>query len=117
MKGLGWLPAARNSLDGLRHALRHERSVRQEGFVFLVAVPAAVFIAQDARHAVLLLGSLLLVVAVELLNNAIEAVCDRLTRERDPAIKIAKDSGSAAVSVSIAIALAAWVEAFWSFLR
>ena len=111
---LGWLKAARNSRDGLAHALRHERSVRQEVVALAAAVVVSPALAETARHAVLLVSVVALVVIVELLNNAVEAVCNRVTTERDPLIKIAKDSGSAAVTLTILIALAFWIEALWS---
>lgn len=110
---LGWLNAARNSRDGFLHALK-QRSIRQELIALVLAVLVAPWLAADARHAVLLIAAVLVVVIVELLNNGIEAVCDRVTTERDPLIKIAKDSGSAAVTLAIAIALLFWLEALWS---
>lgn len=113
---LGWIAAARNSLDGLRHGLRHERPVRQEAVALAAGVLVAPFLARDARHAIVLVAAIALALAVELLNNAVEALADRITSEHDPAIKVAKDSGSAAVAFTILIALALWVEAAWSAL-
>ena len=114
--GLGWLAALRHSWAGLRHALAHERPVRHEALALALAVPLAPFLASSALHAILLVGTLLLAIAVELLNVAIETVCDRLTTERDPAIKIAKDCGSAAVALTILLAALVWGEAAWRAL-
>ena len=112
---LGWRNAARNSRDGFVHAIT-QRSIRQETIVLALGTLVAPFVAADARHAVLLIAAVLLVLIVELLNNGIEAVCDRVTVERDPLIKIAKDSGSAAVTLSIVLGLLLWAEAAWSAL-
>ena len=109
-----WLQASRNSLDGFAHALRNERPVRQEAIVLAAALLVVPFVAEDWRHGSTLIGVLLLVIAIELLNNGIEAVCDLVSPERHPLVKIAKDSGSAAVTIAIVIALMFWVEAVWS---
>ena len=113
---LGWLKASRNSLNGLAHALRHERSIKQEAVALAGSFLLAPFVASDARHAILLVGSVALVMIVELLNNAVEALADRVTTERDEAIRVAKDCGSAAVTLTILVAAALWLEAIGSRL-
>ena len=113
---LGWLAATRNSWAGLRHALRNERSVRQEAATLALGVVVAPLVAETWRHGIGLVSLLGTVVVVELLNNAVEAVCDRVTADRDPLIKVAKDSGSAAVTLTIAVAAAFWIEAAWRTL-
>ena len=113
---LGWLAAARHSWHGLRHSVVHERPVRHEAIILAVLLPIVPFLATSALHAILLVGVALLVIAVELLNVAVETVCDRITSERDPAIKIAKDCGSAAVSLTLLVAALVWGEALWRAL-
>src|SRR5690606_27678310 len=88
------------SLQGLRAAWLHESSFRLE--VYLLAVPArlAGWFGQDGVERALLLGSCLLVLAVELLNSAIEAVIERYGAEHHELAGRAKDMGSAAVFVT-----------------
>ena len=100
-----------NSMAGLSHALRTERAVRQEAFVLALAVPLAFFIAAGLWQFVALVGVVLLVMAVELLNTCIEKLCDHVTPEIHPTIKIVKDMGSAAVFCALAIAGLVWLAA------
>ena len=113
---LGWLAATRNSWNGLVHAVRHERPARQEAIVLVAALLLVPFLADSMRHAILLLGAVVLTLVVELLNVAIERLADRITLERDEAVRIAKDVGSAAVTLTVVLALALWLEAAWSAL-
>lgn len=76
--------------------------------LFLAAMPAAYFVAQDMFEYLLLLVVVVVVILVEVLNTAIEAVCNALTPEFDPNIKIAKDCGSLAVLLAFSIAIAVW---------
>ena len=108
---LGWLAAGRNSWNGLRRTVREERSARQEAVAIVLAVPLAILVADGARHALLLIGLVVLALAVELLNSAIETLADRITREHDEAIGRAKDAGSAAVTLVIVVGAAFWIEA------
>lgn len=96
------------SLQGLRHAMRFEAAFRQE---LLVAVPAMIglcFLPVSAVEKLVLLASVLLVLIVELLNSAIEAVVDRVSTERHPLSGRAKDMGSAAVLLAVIFMIAAW---------
>jgi diacylglycerol kinase (ATP) len=100
--------AFRYSIDGFRHAWRHEHAFRQE---LMVAVPAAVlalFLKISAFEKLVLIGMLGLVLLVELINAAIEAVVDRVSLERHPLSKAAKDLGSAAVAMALTLAAATW---------
>lgn len=101
--------ALRNSLQGLTVAARSERAVRQELVVLAVALPAAFLIADQIYDWIALIGSLTLVLIVELLNTAIEKLCDHLHPGRHPAIGTVKDFGSAAVFCALIFALAVWV--------
>lgn len=112
--GLGRLPRAiGHAWAGLRAALRHEAAFRQELVVGVPAIAFALWAAPGRWQAVALVGSVLLVWIVELLNSALEALADAVTLQRDPLIGRAKDLGSAAVLVSIALALVTWGVVFW----
>lgn len=74
----------------------------------LVLAPVGVWLSETAIERVLLLGSLLIVLIVELLNSAVEATVDRIGPERHPLAGQAKDLGSAAVLVSLFLALLVW---------
>jgi diacylglycerol kinase (ATP) len=106
------LRAVVNSWNGLRFALRSEEAFRLELAVFVPAVPAAFLIAQDVWLRLALIGVLLLVFVVELLNTAIEKLCDRVNLAIDPQIGRVKDMGSAAVAVTLLLAGAVWGIAF-----
>lgn len=89
------------SMKGMRAALRYESAFRQEAALFVVLLPAAFWLGQTALHYILLVCSLLLVLIVELLNSAIEAVVDRIGDEHHELAGRAKDMGSAAVFISL----------------
>ena len=96
------------SLDGFRAAFRHEDAFRQEALLAAVAVPLAFWLGKTAPERALMVGSVLLVLIVELLNSAIEAAVDRISLEHHHLIKRAKDMGSAAVLVSLINAAVIW---------
>lgn len=103
------IKAFHNSIAAFGHLSRHEAAFKQECWLLLAAVPAAYFVARDLSEYFLLLIVLVIIILVEVLNTAIEAVCDALTSEFDANIKIAKDCGSLAVLIACGIALAVWV--------
>lgn len=105
------MSAFRNSLSGLRHALATERAVRQEAVLLVLGLPAAWFVASGLWVAVALVAALLLVLAVEFLNTAVEKLCDHVTPERHPQIAIVKDLGSAGALCAQALALMVWLAA------
>ena len=105
--------AVHYSLAGLRAAVRHEAAFRQELLVGLPLVLLAPWLAPSRLHALLLVASIVLVWVVELLNSAIEALADALTVERHPLLGRAKDLGSAAVMLSLLLAVATWLVVFW----
>ena len=107
------LNATGYSLKGLQAALRHESAFRQELALCLVLLPAAFWLGQGAVERGLLIGSLLLVLIVELLNSAVEAVVDRFGDERHELSGRAKDMGSAAVFVSLLNVLVIWGLVAW----
>jgi diacylglycerol kinase (ATP) len=103
------LLATRYSLEGLLAAIRDEAAFRQELALAVVLVPLGVWLGDDGAQRALLVGSVLLVLIVELLNSALEAAVDRISNERHPISKRAKDLGSAAVMISLATAAAIWL--------
>ncbi|MFT3803027.1 MAG: diacylglycerol kinase [Burkholderiaceae bacterium] len=103
------LNAARYSMQGLRAAFRHEAAFRQELALCVVLVPLALWLPFSSLERVLLIGSLLGVLIVELLNSAIEALADLISTQAHPLAGRAKDLGSAAVMLSLAVALLTWV--------
>lgn len=102
------LQAARWSWQGLRAAWLHESSFRLEVCMFVVLAPLALWLGDTPVERVLLLGSLLLVLATELLNSAIEAVIERYGSEFHELAGRAKDMGSAAVFVLLMNVLLCW---------
>lgn len=101
------------SLDGLGAAWRHEHAFRQELLLAVVAAIVALLLPVAAVDKLLLIGVLVLVLIVELLNSAIEAVVDRISLERHPLSKNAKDLGSAAVLLALLLAGATWAVVLW----
>ena len=101
------------SMKGMRSALRHESAFRQEAVLFVVLLPAAIWLGQSGIQYILLVGSLLLVLIVELLNSAIEAVVDRIGDEHHELAGRAKDMGSAAVFISLANVFFIWAVIAW----
>ena len=102
------LKAARWSLQGLAAAWLHESSFRLEVYLFVVLAPLAWWFGQTPVEQVLLVGSCLLVLALELLNSAIEAVIERYGAEFHELAGRAKDMGSAAVFVMMANVILTW---------
>lgn len=96
------------SMDGLRTAWRYEHAFRQELVITVSGIVGALLIPVTLLERVILIGVLLLVLIVELLNSAIEAAVDRVSLERNPLSKNAKDLGSAAVMLSMLMAAIAW---------
>ena len=107
------LNAARCSAQGFSHAWRHEAAFRQELTITLVLVPFALWLGQTPVERLLLIASCVLVLIVELLNSAVEAVVDRFGGEQHELSGRAKDMGSAAVFVSLGLVLATWMTIGW----
>lgn len=101
--------AFRYSLDGFAAAYRHEDAFRQEAWLAFLLIPLALFLPATGIGKALMIGSVLLVLIVELLNSAIEAVVDRVSLERHHLAKRAKDIGSAAVLIALVNVVAVWV--------
>ena len=101
--------ATRYSLEGLAAAARHEDAFRQELILAAVMVPLGLWLGADGVERALLAGSVLMVLVVELLNSAVEAVVDRASPEHHELAKRAKDYGSAAVMIALAVTGLVWV--------
>ena len=102
------LKATKCSILGFKAAFKHEDAFRQEVFLSLILIPLAFFLESEALHRILMIGSVFLVLIVELLNSAVEAVVDRVSIERHALAKRAKDIGSAAVFVALANVVMTW---------
>ena len=102
------LNATRYSFDGLSAAMS-EAAFRQEIALSVVLIPLGLYLGSTGVARALLVGSVLLVLVVELLNSAVEAVVDRVSPEDHSLSKRAKDLGSAAVLVSLANVVTVWL--------
>ena len=101
------------SRDGLAAAWKHEAAFREEVLLLLVAVPLALYFGQDGLARALLIGSLLLVLIVEILNSGLEAIVDKASPEKHELAKRAKDMGSAAVLLALINAAVVWACVLW----
>jgi len=97
------------SIQGIKAAYQHEEAFRQEVFLLIGLIPAAIYFASTLAETLILICSILFVLVVELLNSAIEAVVDRISDEHHELSGRAKDMGSAAVSISLIICAGIWV--------
>lgn len=96
------------SIAGFRAAYKHEDAFRQEVWLAIVLVPLALWLPVTMIAKALMIGSVLLVIIVELLNSAIEATVDRISLENHDLAKRAKDIGSSAVLVSLLNVCVVW---------
>ncbi len=101
--------ATRYSFEGLAAAARHEDAFRQELVLAAILIPLGLWLGHDGVERALMVGSVLLVLVVELLNSAVEATVDRVSLEDHELAKRAKDIGSAAVMMSLATVAAVWL--------
>lgn len=99
------------SYQGLWAALRFESAFRQEALLALIMIPAAFWLGQTWLEVAALIGTVVLVLIVELLNSGIEAVVDRISFELHDLSKRAKDYGSAAVHLSLVFCGGVWAYA------
>ena len=97
-----------NSLAGLQDAWTHESAFRQEILLAIVLVPVACIVPVTAVERAVLIGSVLLVMIVELLNTSVEAAIDRISFDHHSLSKRAKDIGSAAVFVALVLLAVVW---------
>ncbi|HZL40119.1 MAG TPA: diacylglycerol kinase [Pseudolabrys sp.] len=109
--------ATLNSWNGLVAAAQSEQAFREELVVLAIGVPLAFFLTADAGRRIALIGTLVVILIVELLNTAIEKLSDRISRDHDLVLKRVKDMGSAAIFLSLLLAGMMWlwiaVERLW----
>jgi diacylglycerol kinase (ATP) len=103
--------ATLNSLRGLRWGVGREPAVREEVIALAFALPVGIFIAPNAAWYVGMIGALLIVLAVEFLNTAIEKFADHITKQQHREIGMVKDLGSAAVLCTLCLAGIVWFAA------
>ncbi len=96
------------SRDGLGAAWTNEAAFREEVLLAIVALPLALYLGKTGPERALLIGSIILILIVEILNSAVEAVVDKASPEKHELAKRAKDMGSAAVLLSLVNAAAIW---------
>ena len=101
--------ASNYSRQGLMSCFKYEEAFRVEVVSAVVLIPLSLIVADTAVELILLLGSVLLVLIVELLNSAVEAVVDRVGEEHHELSGRAKDQGSAAVMLSLGLVLITWL--------
>lgn len=102
------MKAAVWSMQGLRAAWLHESSFRLEVYLFVILAPIGWWLGDSGVERALLIGSMLLVLSIELLNSAVEAVIERYGPEHHELAGRAKDMGSAAVFVLMMNVLLVW---------
>jgi len=101
------------SKDGLSAAWKHEAAFREEVMLAIVAIPLAFYLGKTGVERAMLAGSILLIIIVEILNSAVEAVVDKASPEKHELAKRAKDMGSAAVLLSLIFAASVWGLVLW----
>lgn len=101
--------ALRYSLQGLGAAWRHEAAFRQELALVVILTPIGLWLGGTTIERLLLIGVLALVLIVELINSAIEALADAISTDHHPLLGRAKDIGSAAVLFALLLAGATWI--------
>lgn len=100
--------AAGYSIAGIKAALKYEAAFRQELALFVILAPLGWWLGRDGVERSLLIGSLMLVLIVELLNSAVEVTVNRISTERHELSGRAKDIASAAVFFALLLALMVW---------
>ena len=101
-RAFGW------SMSGLKAAFMKEAAFRQELLACIILAPLALYLGTTGLEKALLLGSLILVLIVELLNSAVEAAVDRISKDQHELAGQAKDMGSAAVFLSLLNVVIVW---------
>jgi diacylglycerol kinase (ATP) len=101
--------ALHNSWSGLVFCVKEESAFRQELLLAAFLLPTALIVPFDEIERLLLIGSVVLVLVVELLNSSIEAAVDRISFEPHGLSKRAKDYGSAAVMLALLMCAFVWI--------
>lgn len=100
--------AACFSFAGVKACFRTEEAFRQEIIAAIILIPVGLYLGATPAEKTCLIGSLLIVLIVELINTAIERAIDRISRDHHELSKESKDMGSAAVFFSLALAVITW---------
>jgi diacylglycerol kinase (ATP) len=100
--------AAGYSAAGIKAAIKFEAAFRQELALFVIFAPLGFWLGRDGIERALLIGSLIVVLIVELLNSAVEVAINRIGVERHELSGRAKDIASAAVLFALLLALVVW---------
>jgi len=111
------IKAAAYSWQGIKAAYKYEAAFRQETWLALVLIPLAIYLAENAMQMALMISSVLLVMLVEILNSALEAVVDRFGDELHELSGRAKDMASAAVTFALIIMLLIWGLMLWEIFN
>ncbi|MBS1160249.1 MAG: diacylglycerol kinase [Proteobacteria bacterium] len=101
------------SRDGLTAAWQNEAAFREELLLAVIAIPLAFYLGHTGVDRALMVGSILLILIVEILNSGLEAVVDKASPEKHELAKRAKDMGSAAVLLSLLNAATIWACLLW----
>lgn len=101
------------SSEGLAAAWRNEAAFRQELLLAVIAIPLAFYLGKSGVERALMVGSIILILIVEILNSGLEAVVDKASPEKHELAKRAKDMGSAAVLLSLLNAATIWACLLW----
>ena len=101
------------SRDGILAAWRHEAAFREEILLAAITIPLAFYLGKTGVERALLVGCIILILIVEILNSAVEAVVDKASPEMHDLAKRAKDMGSAAVLFSLINAAVIWACVLW----
>ncbi|MCP4322504.1 MAG: diacylglycerol kinase [Psychromonas sp.] len=98
------------SIQGLKSAFQHEAAFRQELILAAIFIPLACYLDVSQLERILLIAPIFLVVILEIINSAIEAVVDRIGSEKHELSGRAKDMGSAAVLIALLLTVYIWIE-------
>ena len=98
------------SIQGLKSAFKHEAAFRQELLLAAILIPVACYVDVSQIERILLIIPLFLIVIIEIINSAIEAVVDRIGSEHHELAGRAKDMGSAAVFIALILTAYIWIE-------
>ncbi len=104
-----WIKALGFTWLGIKAAYKHEEAFRQEIWLLIVAAPLAIWLGDNGIEIALMIGSVLLLLIVELLNSAVEAIVDRFGGEIHELSGRAKDMGSAAVFIAMVNVAVVWL--------
>lgn len=98
------------SLQGLKSAFQHEAAFRQELLLAAILIPLACYLDVTQLERILLIAPVFLVIIIEIINSAIEAVVDRVGTEKHELSGRAKDLGSAGVLIALLLTAYIWIE-------